>query len=83
MFAYLVSANLECQNIWNNTLKLPADACHRIQKLGLHSPLTDSIREEIDENLTPVYKLTWKYDHGKYSKSSILYYLLEGRFAQC
>lgn len=65
MFSHLISTNAECQTIWNNTTKLSADAPHRIQRMGLHSPLNDTIRQEIDSKLTPIYKLTWKYDHSK------------------
>ena len=43
MFSHLVSTNAECQTIWNNTTKLSADAPHRIQRMGLHSPLNDTI----------------------------------------
>jgi hypothetical protein len=79
MFERLVSSDSECQIIWNKTKKISADGPHKIQKVGLFSPVNKNIINEINEKLTPIYKLTWKYDHSKYSPSSVLYYLLEGR----
>ena len=78
MFETLVSNDSECQIIWNNTKKIS----HRPypKKIGgLFSPLNENIKNEIDARNSPTYKLTWKYDHSKYSPSSVLYYLLEGR----
>lgn len=79
MFERLVSSDSECQIIWNNTKKISADVPHKIQIVGLFSPVNENIKNEIDAKYTPIYKLTWKYDHSKYSPSSVLYYLLEGR----
>lgn len=78
-FERLVSSDPECQVIWNSTKKISAHEPHKIEILGFFSPVNEIIKNEIDEKRTPIYKLTWKYDHSKYSPSSVLYYLLEGR----
>ena len=79
LFERLVSTDPESQIIWKNTKKLSADGPHIIQQNGLFSPLTKSIKKQIDDKHIPLYKLTWKYDHSKYSPSSLLFYLIQGR----
>lgn len=78
-FERLIFSNRECQEIWSKTKKVSADEPHRIQRVGLFSSVNKVIKTEIDKKSTPIYKLTWKYDHSEYSSSSVLYYLLEGR----
>ncbi len=77
MFERLVSTDPECQQIWSETVKISADGPHRIQTYGLLSPIDENIKKEIDEKRDPLYKLTWKYDEGKYSASALLCYLIE------
>lgn len=79
MFERLVARDSECKTIWKNTQKVSADLPHKIQVVGLFSPLSEALKAEIDAKQVPVYKLTWKYDHSQYCDSSLLYYLLEGR----
>lgn len=79
LFRILVSSDSECRAIWSNTKKLSADEPLKIFRGGVLSPANDDIKNEIDEKRVPVYKLTWKYNHRKYSQSSVLHYLLEGR----
>jgi hypothetical protein len=77
IFEKLVNTDNECKLIWQNTVKISADGPHKIQRHGFFSPLNDVAKREIDNKSIPVYKLSWKYDHSKYSPSSTLYYLLE------
>lgn len=79
LFGQLVSEDPECRQIWRATRKVSADGPHKIRHYGYFSPLTDTIRQEIDEKREPFYKLTWKYDSGRYSPGSVLYYLLDER----
>jgi len=79
MFERLISTDSECHHIWKNTKKISAKNSQTIRKIGIISPLTENIKNEIDKKKTNIYKLTWKYDHRKYSASTVLYYLLEGR----
>lgn len=79
LFERLVSTDPESQIIWKNTKKLSANDPHIIQRNGLLSTLTESIKKQIDDKQIPLYKLTWKYDHSKYSSSTLLFYLIKGR----
>jgi hypothetical protein len=78
IFERVVSTNSECRKIWADTKKISAVGPHRIHKFGIFSPMDEKIKDEIDNKIAPLYKLTWKYDLSKYSTSSVLYYLLEG-----
>ena len=78
MFEQLVSSDTECQIIWNNTKKVNADGPQRFGKLRFLSPVTDTIKNEINNKHTPIYKLTWKYDNSKYAPNSVLDYLVQG-----
>jgi hypothetical protein len=77
MFERLVSEDKECKAIWRNTKRLSADPPHLIQKLGLYTRSTQSIKKQLDNNDIPLFKLTWKYDHSRYSADTLLYYILE------
>jgi len=79
LFERLVSENSECRRIWDETKKIRADGPHKIQKYGFFSPVNEDIKKEVDEKHVPLYKLTWKYDHRRYSPSTLLYYLFEGK----
>ncbi|MGH7884254.1 MAG: capsular polysaccharide synthesis protein [Thermodesulfobacteriota bacterium] len=80
LFEKLVSEDPQCRIIWNSTKKIPASGPHKLLASGLYSPLSQKIKNEIDERKNPLYKLTWKKDHSQYSPSSTIYYLLEGRY---
>ena len=47
---------------WDSTPKISADIPHKPQIMGLLNPLNAEIKTEIDNKVSPVYKLTWKYD---------------------
>jgi len=79
MFEKLISTDSESKAIWQSMKKLSAVPPHIIQKLGLFSLPTDSIKKTINSNEIPLYKLTWKADYSRYSSDTLLYYLLENR----
>jgi hypothetical protein len=64
------------REIWDNTAKISADIPHRLQFVGLFTPVNDEIKTEIDHATAPVYKLTWKYEASEYKKDSVIDYLL-------
>ena len=78
MFERLVSNDSECQNIWDETKKIPAKGLHKIKRRGLRIPVDEDIKKEIDEKNFPMYKLDWNYNHRGYLPATLLYYLLEG-----
>ncbi|MGR3318951.1 MAG: capsular polysaccharide synthesis protein [Candidatus Anammoxibacter sp.] len=79
MFERLVSKDFECKEIWDRTKRISADGPHKILKCGLFSHVNEDMKKEVDEKHVPMYKLTWKFDHRRYSSSTLLYYLLEGK----
>jgi len=79
MFERLVSEDYECQKIWEETKKISAVGPHRVKRCGLFSPVNEEIKREIDEKHMPMYKLTWREGHKRYTSSTLLYYLFEGK----
>jgi hypothetical protein len=60
---------------WDAVPKISADIPHRLLFAGLLNSITDEIKKEIKEKISPVYKLTWKYDAAGYKPGTIMYYL--------
>lgn len=77
LFKELIDRDVECRNIWDNTPELPADPCHAVVK-QMHDPLNINIKQSIDNQNVPVYKLNHKkYDKYPVNEESIIHYLLE------
>jgi hypothetical protein len=64
------------REIWDNTTKFSADIPHRLQTIGLFTPLNEEIKTEINNQTVPVYKLTWKYEGSDYKEGTVIDYLL-------
>ncbi len=77
MFYRVVSTDEECKNTWNKTVKMNAAAPLSIQRTGLFTKYDELMKSKIEKLETPLYKLTWKYNHAKYSNETILHHLLE------
>lgn len=80
LFAQLLRADPRCRQTWRDVKKIGADVPHRLQRVGLSSPLTEEVKAEIDSRRSPVYKLDWRHDPavrnaGDY-EGSVLQYLL-------
>ena len=60
---------------WDATPQISADIPHRLQHTGLLQPIPDQIKQEIDDRVAPLYKLTWKFDNENFDKGSTLDYL--------
>lgn len=78
-FEKLIREDRECSRVWQLTPKLSADGAHRLLTAGLMSTATHEIRREIDGQVSPVYKMTWKIDDSAISGDSVLAYLLSTR----
>lgn len=78
-FARLISRDLECKKIWDNTKKISASPSLLIKRQNIFQPASEIIKNEIDNEIVPVYKLIWNYDQSKYQSSSLVYYLLENK----
>ncbi len=77
LFRQLYVADDKFKGIWDSTPKISADIPHKPQLVGLLKDLYPEIKEEIDNNVSPVYKLTWKYDQTADISGSIFDYILE------
>lgn len=76
IFNELVRTDSTFREIWNKTPKISADIPHRVQHLGMFNRLTEEVKQEIDRNASPLYKLTWKYKGETDMENSLLGYLL-------
>jgi len=77
LFENIYLKDKEFQHLWDTTPKISADIPHRLQFAGLFNLVNEKIKEEIDSKISPVYKLTWKYDAEEYKEGTILAYLLD------
>lgn len=76
LFESIYLQNRKVHELWDQTPKISADIPHKLQFAGLFNPLNDQIRDEIDQKISPVYKLTWKFATSDYKEGTIMYYLL-------
>jgi hypothetical protein len=75
LFGDLYHQDIKFMNIWDNVPKICADAPHHLLHTGMFKTMTGQIKKEIDEQVTPVYKLTYKHEFPLYDKTLIVYYL--------
>ena len=71
------SKDPEFKEEWEKVKYFNADKPHNLQHYGLFKKVSKSIKEEIDSEKVPIYKLTWKYDKELYIDGCTLHYLLE------
>lgn len=79
LFKNLLYKDLRFSLNWHSTKKLYANDCHYFfpYKKNLITNLDDNTKKHIDNKVTPLYKLTYKYlDEGNVSDKSSLSYLL-------
>jgi hypothetical protein len=77
LFDRVIQEDAKCMQIWAETKKYGAYIPHKLLINGLFRPLSEEIRQHIDDKQSPVYKLTWKYIDSKYKEGCALHYLLE------
>lgn len=77
LFGNLYLKDNEFKRLWDSTPKISADIPHQLQFAGLLSPLNEKIKEVIDKNAAPVYKLMWKSNASDYKEGTVLAYLLD------
>ncbi|WP_413694285.1 capsular polysaccharide synthesis protein [Psychromonas sp. KJ10-2] len=76
-FERLVAQDSVAKEVWEKTLKISADEPHLVQRAGFFSTPTALVKQTLKEADTPIYKLTWKYDHDNYAPNTLLYHILE------
>jgi hypothetical protein len=78
---YLFNDLYDCNNtfkeLWDNTHKLSANGSgpHYLQEKGLFNQLDDTVKIDINNKITPLYKLTYKCSFPQYNESLNIYYL--------
>ena len=74
-FQYIYLRDANFREIWDAVPKISADIPHRLLFAGVTNPVTEEIKSEIAAKVSPVYKLTWKYDAAQYKQGTIMEYL--------
>ena len=77
-FYSLITMNNHCKKSWKNMPKISADGPHKLQRIGLLSPINDDVKHLIDNKTIPLFKLTWKLKERNWSPNSVLAYLFKG-----
>lgn len=82
IFKDLYNTDYVFKCIWDNSYKIDTRLPHYIQhpntftKNEIIYKLSDKVKEHIDNIKSPIYKLTYKYNHDKYNINSNLSYLI-------
>jgi len=74
-FEYIYLRDANFRELWDSAPKFSADIPHRLLFAGLFDPITEELKSEIDQKISPVYKLTWKYQPEQYQPGTVMYYL--------
>ena len=77
LFTEIYKNDEKIRYLWDNIKKINTLIPHYIQHKGLLNKVNQNIKEHIKNKKSPMYKLTYKYNHNKYNNGCILYYLLE------
>ncbi|MEM6845178.1 MAG: capsular polysaccharide synthesis protein [Bacteroidota bacterium] len=75
-FEELYNTDQEFKRVWDETSKVLADLPIRLHSYGIHKRLNSKIKREIDNQIAPLYKLTWKLGDRSFDENSIYTYLL-------
>lgn len=76
LFEKIYLKDKKVKKLWDKAPQISADVPHELFFKGYVTPIDEETREHIDNKVSPVYKLTWKYDLAAYKEGTILYYLL-------
>ena len=76
LFERIYLADEKVRQLWDQTPKISADIPHKLQFEGLFNRLNAQTKAEIDNKISQVYKLTWKYHPSAYQEGTIMHYLL-------
>lgn len=74
MFNRLVKTDSACKKQWKAMPKYSAIGPHKLQRIGLLTPLDHAAKKFIDNKQEPLVKLTWKLN-TKWQDNSVLDYL--------
>jgi hypothetical protein len=77
-FEKLVREDPECAAVWERTPRISAVSPHHLHEAGLLSPVSSTVRSQIDRQAVPVYKTAWNFKDQAIPSNSNLNYLLDG-----
>jgi hypothetical protein len=77
LFGDLYNSDNLFKEIWNRVPKISAIEKGPLHfgKINIFKKLTTQNKLDIDNKITPLYKLTYKCDFPKYDKTKVIYYL--------
>jgi hypothetical protein len=77
LFGDLYNSDIAFKEIWDKVPKLSANGIgpHYLQEKGMFNSVSTQTRTDIDNKITPFYKLTYKCDFPEYNETINLYYL--------
>jgi hypothetical protein len=75
-FARLVRRDPICRDIWERTPRLSALGPLKLGRVGLLSPMTSELREDLQHGRQPLYKLKWHYPKQNFKPGCILDYAM-------
>jgi hypothetical protein len=76
LFTEIIRRDRQSRQIWEQTPKVRVAIPERLYKFGLLSPLNQGLKDEIDRKVSPIYKLSWKYEIKDCKQDCVLDYIL-------
>lgn len=77
LFGDLYNSDSKFKEIWDKVPKLSANGIgpHYLQEQGMFNTISMLVKTNIDNKITPLYKLTYKCEFPVYNENLSLYYL--------
>jgi mannosyltransferase OCH1-like enzyme len=77
LFGDLYDADATFKEIWDKVPKLSANGLgpHYLQEIGMFKDIKNKNKSDINNKITPLYKLTYKRDFPEYDETLNVYYL--------
>jgi hypothetical protein len=75
-FEKIIYSDELSKEIWESSVKFPADTPHSVRKLGLTSAVTPKIIESLRDIDSPLYKLDWRVDYNSINQETVVGYLI-------
>jgi hypothetical protein len=76
LFNNLYKSDMLFKNSYDSCIKISASEPHYLQRYGLLNPMNHKIKKHIENKITPVYKLTYRYNQNNNINNSIINYML-------
>lgn len=77
LFEDLYNEDNDFNKIWDKVPKFPASGIgpHYLEEKGFFEKINEEIKKDIDDKITPLYKLTYKIDFPIYDENKNIYYV--------